>query len=73
MRPVAAAVALTARTHPRGQLRFVLQVKDGAVYLQSSHAAQEAPLTTGRTFTDHKGELSKIREGHQLLLINYVM
>lgn len=50
VRPIAAAVALTARTHAWTRLCFGLQVKGDAIYFQSSHAAQEAPLAAGSTW-----------------------
>lgn len=59
VRPVAAAVALAAWTHACTRLCFALQVKGDAVYFQSSHAAQEAPLPAGSTW---KGTKNQIKE-----------
>lgn len=57
VRAVAAAVALTAWTHTWTRLCFALQVKGDAIYFQSSHAAQEAPLTTGSTWNVTKNKI----------------
>ena len=50
VRPVAAAVAPTAWTHTCARLCLGLQVKGDGIYFQSSHAAQEAPLTSRSTW-----------------------
>lgn len=60
VRPVAAAVALAARTHTWARLCFALQVEDDAIYFQSSHAAQEAPLPAGSTWKITKNKIKEM-------------